>query len=1105
MTGDSNVTFVCTPCEAGYYSNVVTSRNCTICAPGSFAGRGQAECTLCPVGSYGSVPGMEACTKCPGRRITPSLGSISIDVCVSPVSNYVIGSVTWSISVGIIVWYIMCGKLHHIAFKRKMTVDQQIIQFNFLNNELNLLNKELKQITVKEDEVGVISITRQYRSKNMDGWITFALATIVVPFVTVFLFLVTFMRSVFNSLILFRGFSFVFTVPFVDLLKHFLGDILSVLHLNELQYVAYPIYALMDILANFTFIKLDAVNVTCPGAIAPTRMLLNLLIMTFAIELIESDLELFWLTTISSVRTNVWDLFATKSFFKNNKGVSLLVILSTLLMSVVPKPTKNLQYILSLVTVSLFVENEGVSSHSETCNAAIGKFPADTILAYITTIVFYVAIIPLIYIMSQVVIPSFYLLKSSVIANNGSKRRRKKWLIGIGDLISLDTVFISISKVYENVLSLLFRRNKKLSILASNNRIMVSNWMENRTANINLMRLGRIQPVSVDRVHDTNHPDTCIEEWNIEHNSNDPFHHLEAYVPSYIETVRGAQAQSYFEVVCALFLISKMRTTVIRSHRQAHTITPTGPGYTATDEVQMIVSPMKRHAIWQEICVRYFVFVCVCFGIYTPFTVKRFHLLKVIHVMKRTANRRYVDTEHRDPFSDETSENKSFVTNVLFSVVGVRAVLLLLIPYFQPFALLALNTLSCPMYVTDKHLKGMLYDGFFSGSLSTCFHEARIAARHRVSVKGESYFDWELNCIALNIIVNESRYIQFATNAMIMLYSALILLSSTASDSVLFRVGVAFGGLILVALSSIGATALFIVARKLVYHLPKEDVDDDSIHTQHHQPKVHPGKHKQEHVSRELDLESPKGSSMKTFPIPSHRYLNDTATSSELVLDLSLTDAMKSDDMRLASTVDEYKSKPETSILQIPVSPYRYPSPNETLPSHTPVNTRAIPVKIASSHSKLDLTIDFDLSDDADDDAADDGDNVDMTFAGSYDDSEEGTYDNINNNNNNNNNINYNINYNRNNNIYNDNNDDDNDAIFHGTDEQSITSSVFDGLPVGMVSMVGPDGEFDDDDVDDDVDGEEEEEDESMSTETIVFSIEGAVHGSGQDDGHAVT
>ena len=159
----------------------------------------------------------------------------------------------------------------------------------------------------------------------------------------------------------------------------------------------------MSLLANFNFIHLDAVNVTCPGAIAPTRLFLNLFIIVFAIELVESDLEYFWLTTVSTVRSNIWNVLSTKNYFRDYWIVASIVASFTLVLGLMPGPMKDLQYMLSLVTVSLFIHDHGVSSHSSSCNAAIGIVPADTILAYATSLVFYLMILPLTYLLSQVI------------------------------------------------------------------------------------------------------------------------------------------------------------------------------------------------------------------------------------------------------------------------------------------------------------------------------------------------------------------------------------------------------------------------------------------------------------------------------------------------------------------------------------------------------------------------------------------------------------------------------------------------------------------------------------------------------------------------------
>ncbi|WP_304192633.1 hypothetical protein, partial [Phenylobacterium aquaticum] len=115
-------------------------------------------------------------------------------------------------------------------------MDSQIRRFNFVNNDLDEMNTRLKSDEDMNDADNDNQLNRQH-SKALVGWVSFCIALVVVPFFAFFCFMYTFVRSVFGSLLLFRGFSFAFKVPFVDLLKRFLGNIFIALHLEVLGYL----------------------------------------------------------------------------------------------------------------------------------------------------------------------------------------------------------------------------------------------------------------------------------------------------------------------------------------------------------------------------------------------------------------------------------------------------------------------------------------------------------------------------------------------------------------------------------------------------------------------------------------------------------------------------------------------------------------------------------------------------------------------------------------------------------------------------------------------------------------------------------------------------
>lgn len=88
----------CTPCEAGFFSSALgatSNATCTLCAPGTYSGKGSQSCTACPVGNYSANSGQGSCTPCQSGWTTVSTRSNSSWQCrlvwEPPVTNVTLG------------------------------------------------------------------------------------------------------------------------------------------------------------------------------------------------------------------------------------------------------------------------------------------------------------------------------------------------------------------------------------------------------------------------------------------------------------------------------------------------------------------------------------------------------------------------------------------------------------------------------------------------------------------------------------------------------------------------------------------------------------------------------------------------------------------------------------------------------------------------------------------------------------------------------------------------------------------------------------------------------------------------------------------------------
>jgi hypothetical protein len=111
----------CTICAPGTVS-LPGSSNCTLCLSGTFANSQTNTCELCRFSFYSSDSGQTEYTPCPPGRPTTTLGSTSLEQCVSPIPNFTLGFFALFLVLVIFSWYIVFGKFQRVSYEKKVKV-----------------------------------------------------------------------------------------------------------------------------------------------------------------------------------------------------------------------------------------------------------------------------------------------------------------------------------------------------------------------------------------------------------------------------------------------------------------------------------------------------------------------------------------------------------------------------------------------------------------------------------------------------------------------------------------------------------------------------------------------------------------------------------------------------------------------------------------------------------------------------------------------------------------------------------------------------------------------------------------------------------------------
>lgn len=397
---------VCVPCPGGYTSLL---NSCDICPAGTYSHQG--ICESCVPGEWSSE-GASACTKCQSGLTTSRYGSTNESECTSPLGNIIMSFIFLFLSAIGLMLYIIGGRLQRMAFVRKeRLVNKSRAMFN-MTYELLLnatsLCSEIAFLRHKRRKLRAIG-TKLWKSVVL---VFFSFIVVVI------LFLSSILRVFFTSLILWRGYDFLGGVSYLNRITLYTDYLLVSIHLTKLQIVLYPFLYALNAIASLKLDFSSTVRVSCLGSQSVLQLFVDCIVVGVAVIIIQSDMEVYWGTIFSSVQNKFRSLLFQRNYWKSI-GWNIGFLLWSVVFDLVPHPRKILQYCLSFVRIRLFFERYFHADSSSNCDVAVPfrAYPligADTVLAYCSSAFAYLSIFPVVYLLSQIVVPRFKLNPGTV-------------------------------------------------------------------------------------------------------------------------------------------------------------------------------------------------------------------------------------------------------------------------------------------------------------------------------------------------------------------------------------------------------------------------------------------------------------------------------------------------------------------------------------------------------------------------------------------------------------------------------------------------------------------------------------------------------------------
>lgn len=398
--------YLCIPCASGTVS-AEGSHECTACQAGTYAMVNVSTCQQCPFNSYQPDALATECRSCNQGYVTGSEGSTASGDCVNPSGSIVGGWISIFFCV-IIIWaYLYRGRLQRIAFNRKSRlIGKAIIIAGAAARVIDLMTAAGIIITSRSRKKSTLST-------SLKTFLFGFMSMFLLVFVVILVILAGIIHALFNSLVIWRGYSVQFSLKlsFAQQIQLFFSIIAKYIGIPYLEVLAYPFAYVSDYIASIR-INFAAVKVSCAGSQAPLYLIADILVICAIMVAIRSDVQIYWRAALEKLMIKAMGLSFNATYMKTMKTSALSYFGLSILIFSLPGPQKLIQYALGLVYIELFFTENGRGRSNANCDAAFSA-PLDTILAISTTVLVYICAFPVFFIISQVIIPTFKLNYSS--------------------------------------------------------------------------------------------------------------------------------------------------------------------------------------------------------------------------------------------------------------------------------------------------------------------------------------------------------------------------------------------------------------------------------------------------------------------------------------------------------------------------------------------------------------------------------------------------------------------------------------------------------------------------------------------------------------------
>ena len=414
-----------------------------------YSGEGSAACLLCEANSYNALVGNAGCELCPSNRLSDP-GSISLDSCVDAVPNFAISAAFLILLIFIAINYMYRGGFHAAAFERKLRALTKLCE---RCRELNMKVTLLRWIYPRETKT----------KKRRGPFITFlflVLSTAII-FVIIVLFLVLVLsRMLFNAVIIWKGFDY--NSMGLNKLHERFEAVREILRSWKTFFwlvgqALTPIIFILDYFASFK-IDFGAVEVTCKGFQAPIEIFVNCMVLGFIVVVIESEFHIIQNSLFKGVFKKSYKMLLSSKLKTLNVFVLIIVLLFVLVIAIgvagfistfasldlgmiigliigaavgiflmkrrfwllalfalavsvitgLNPLLGSMQFLMSIIFIDEFFEkNSMFHTNTESCDKAIVVYGIgmDTLLAYLSTFLFWLLLFPAIYTASRVAVP----------------------------------------------------------------------------------------------------------------------------------------------------------------------------------------------------------------------------------------------------------------------------------------------------------------------------------------------------------------------------------------------------------------------------------------------------------------------------------------------------------------------------------------------------------------------------------------------------------------------------------------------------------------------------------------------------------------------------